>query len=98
MVVWVEFFFVSWYLQKRKNKLKYLCDYMKKILIKIIRIYQGLPLRCHDYCKHVPSCSNYMILAIDEYGVIKGIWLGIKRLLRCRPHGTYGYDPVIRKG
>ena len=48
-------------------------------------------------CRHIPTCSNYMIEAIEEYGVLKGMSLGIKRLLRCNPWGTCGYDPVPKK-
>jgi hypothetical protein len=38
-----------------------------------------------------------MILAIEEHGIKKGLKLGIKRILKCRPHGTFGYDPVPKK-
>lgn len=48
-------------------------------------------------CRFTPSCSEYMAQAISEYGVFKGIKLGIKRILKCHPHGGFGYDPVIRK-
>lgn len=45
-------------------------------------------------CRHQPTCSNYTILAIKEWGIFKGIYLGIKRILKCHPWGTSGYDPV----
>lgn len=48
-------------------------------------------------CRFTPSCSEYMAQAISGYGVFKGIKLGIKRILKCHPHGGFGYDPVIRK-
>lgn len=48
-------------------------------------------------CRHTPTCSNYMITAIETYGWKKGLNLGIKRILKCRPNGTYGYDPVPKK-
>lgn len=48
-------------------------------------------------CRFTPTCSEYTIEAIEEYGVIKGIKLGIKRILRCRPHGGFGFDPVKGK-
>ena len=70
---------------------------MKKLIIYIIRLYQITPLHSHSMCRFTPTCSQYMIDAIDEYGVLKGIHLGIKRLLKCHPFGKYGYDPV-RKG
>lgn len=45
-------------------------------------------------CKFEPSCSHYAHQAIERFGVVRGIWLGAKRLLRCRPFSTGGYDPV----
>ena len=70
---------------------------MKNILIGIKKIYQKIPGSFHGYCKHVPSCSNYAIEAINTYGVFKGSYLSIKRILRCNPFGTFGYDPVPNK-
>jgi putative membrane protein insertion efficiency factor len=70
---------------------------MKKKLIKLIRCYQSIPGPWHNSCRHIPTCSNYGIEAITEYGAIKGSWLTIKRILRCNPWGTYGYDPVIKE-
>ena len=70
---------------------------MKKICIYLIRAYQITPLHSHSMCRFTPSCSEYMAQAISEYGVFKGIKLGIKRILKCHPHGGFGYDPVIRK-
>lgn len=67
---------------------------MKKLLIKLIELYQVTPLECHNNCKFVPSCSEYMKESIEYYGCIKGIYKGIKRLLRCNPFNIGGYDPV----
>lgn len=67
---------------------------MKKIIIKFIKIYQITPLHSHSYCRFTPTCSQYMIEAIEQFGIIKGIYLGIKRILRCNPFGKTGYDPV----
>ena len=66
---------------------------MRKILIKMIELYQITLLHVHSWCRYTPTCSEYMKQAIERYG-FKGFWLGIKRLLRCRPFGKYGYDPV----
>ena len=45
-------------------------------------------------CRFTPTCSQYAIEAISKYGPFKGIFLAVKRLLRCRPGGGSGYDPV----
>ena len=70
---------------------------MKKILIFIIRVYQKIPGNFHNSCRHIPTCSNYGIEAIERFGAIKGSYLTIKRILRCNPLGTNGYDPVPNK-
>lgn len=67
---------------------------MKMILIGLIKIYQLIPGPWHNYCHHIPTCSNYAIEALTEHGVIKGCYLTFKRILRCNPWGSYGYDPV----
>ncbi len=71
---------------------------MKQLLIFLIKIYQKIPGNFHYRCRHIPSCSNYGIEAITEYGSIKGCFLTFKRILKCNPWGTSGYDPVIKKG
>ena len=48
-------------------------------------------------CRYSPSCSEYMRIAIHEYGLTIGVWLGVKRLARCHPFGGHGYDPVPRR-
>ena len=70
---------------------------MKKLLIKLIKIYQSIPGPWHNSCRHIPTCSNYGIEAITYYGALKGSWMTIKRILRCNPWGTSGYDPVIKE-
>lgn len=67
---------------------------MKKLFIKLIKIYQQIPGPWHNSCRHIPTCSNYAIEAIECYGVLKGSYLALKRIIRCNPWGTYGYDPV----
>lgn len=67
---------------------------MKIILIKLIKLYQKIPGNFHNYCRHIPTCSDYGIEAIEKFGSIKGSFLTIKRIIRCNPLGTKGYDPV----
>lgn len=67
---------------------------MKTISIKLIKLYQSLPLESHKLCRFYPTCSNYAIEAITKYGFIKGWYLSIKRILRCHPFGKKGYDQV----
>lgn len=45
-------------------------------------------------CIYTPTCSSYMLEAVEKYGVIKGVWLGLKRLARCVPWKKGGFDPV----
>lgn len=47
-------------------------------------------------CRFHPSCSSYMAEAVTQHGVVKGMALGVRRLLRCRPFGGHGFDPVPR--
>jgi putative membrane protein insertion efficiency factor len=70
----------------------------KKIFILPIRLYQlTLSPLLGASCRHIPTCSQYTIEAIMEWGVLRGIWLGVKRISRCHPWGTHGYDPVPKK-
>lgn len=70
---------------------------IKKIIIWIINLYQKTPFSSHSYCKFTPTCSTYMKTAIERFGVLKGLCLGTKRILRCNPFTTGGYDPVPKK-
>jgi len=48
-------------------------------------------------CRHFPSCSEYAVEALKIHGPVRGIYLATKRILKCHPWGTYGYDPVPPK-
>lgn len=66
---------------------------MRRFLICLVRIYQRYaPDRVRNKCRFQPSCSEYMIQALETYGVVQGLRLGKKRLQRCKP-GDGGYDP-----
>lgn len=70
---------------------------MRYFLLGMIKFYQMIPGPWHNMCRHIPTCSNYAIEAIIEYGSFKGSVLAIKRINRCSPWGTCGYDP-LKKG
>lgn len=64
---------------------------MKSLFIRWVRFYQQYaPKRIRESCCYKPSCSEYMILAIEKHGAINGVIKGIKRLFRCKPinHGV----------
>ena len=67
---------------------------MKKIILLLISIYQSISKYTPSVCRFYPTCSQYTKEAIIKYGVLKGGWLGIKRILRCHPKNPGGYDPV----
>ena len=68
---------------------------MKRALIGMIRFYQRAvsPL-FPSRCRYIPTCSEYAVQAVEKYGVCRGGWLALKRLLRCHPFHKGGYDPV----
>jgi len=67
-----------------------------KILILTIRFYQKYisPLKGKASCRFYPTCSEYAVLSITKYGVLKGSFLSVKRILKCHPFHPGGYDPV----
>lgn len=68
---------------------------MKRIALKLIVIYQKTWSAYEPpNCRFTPTCSQYTYEAIEKYGLIKGCWLGMKRILRCNPFNPGGFDPV----
>tara|TARA_B100001179_G_scaffold133514_1_gene95878 strand:- start:545 stop:787 length:243 start_codon:yes stop_codon:yes gene_type:complete len=77
-------------------------QFLKIILIKIIRIYKiFISPFLGNNCRYFPSCSEYFIDSLNEYGVFKGTLKGTKRILSCHPikflGGGEGFDPVRKK-
>ncbi|MDR1831522.1 MAG: membrane protein insertion efficiency factor YidD [Fusobacteriaceae bacterium] len=71
---------------------------MKKIALFLIRFYQRqISPYLGKNCRFIPTCSAYAYEAIEVHGLIKGTYLGIRRILRCHPFHKGGYDPVPKK-
>ena len=66
--------------------------------IGVVKLYQAIisPLMPSS-CRHLPTCSEYTIEALRTFGLFRGSYLSIKRILRCRPGGSHGHDPLPKK-
>jgi len=68
---------------------------LRRILIGVIRVYQiGVSPWMPATCRFTPTCSMYAIEAIGTHGAARGSWLTMKRVARCHPWGSFGWDPV----
>jgi len=74
-----------------------------KVINQILSYILALPVYFYRYaispflrpaCRHIPTCSEYMLDALKIHGPFTGFAMGFNRILRCRPGGTHGYDPV----
>lgn len=79
---------------------------MKKIVLFLIRVYQKVfsldqgilsYFFSERFCRFHPTCSEYTHQAVERFGVLKGGWIGLKRVVRCHPWNDGGYDPVPKK-
>jgi len=78
---------------------------MKKVVLSLIRFYQKTgffhtAFARHFFltdkvCRFTPTCSEYTYQAVQKYGSLKGLFLGLKRIVRCHPWSSGGYDPVV---
>jgi putative membrane protein insertion efficiency factor len=66
----------------------------RQVVIVLIKAYQLLASPFPSPCRFAPTCSMYTLEAVRRYGVIKGGWLGLRRILRCHPFHSGGFDPV----
>lgn len=67
----------------------------KRVVLGMLRFYQGaISPTLPPSCRFQPTCSEYMVQAVQKYGVLQGLFMGLKRLARCHPFHEGGYDPV----
>ena len=73
-------------------------NFLTYILIQLIKGYKFLlsPLLGHS-CRYLPTCSDYCIEALREYGLIRGFLKSLKRILSCHPWGGGGFDPLKKE-
>ena len=70
-----------------------------RIVAGAVRLYQlALSPLMPPNCRHLPTCSEYAIEALHVHGVLRGGWLAARRIARCHPFGTSGFDPVPARG
>ena len=68
---------------------------MSKILILFIKFYQyAISPMLVSHCRFTPTCSQYAVEALCKHGALKGLWLSVRRISRCRPRNPGGYDPI----
>lgn len=71
---------------------------LKKIILFFIKFYQiCISPFLGKNCRFIPTCSAYTYEAIEIHGIIKGVYLGVKRILKCHPYNEGGYDPIPPK-
>jgi len=71
---------------------------MKSLFLKLIRFYQKKTpflLTWHFSCRFQPTCAEYTYQAISHYGIMRGSWLGFKRICHCHPWNKGGYEPLL---
>jgi len=74
---------------------RWISHILSKLLIFLVLLYRvTLGRIMGGHCRFQPSCSQYMIDAVQKHGPIKGGWRGLKRIARCHPFGGSGYDPA----
>lgn len=67
---------------------------IERVLLRAIELYRMTSAARLPRCRYLPTCSAYAAEAIEVHGAGRGTWLAVRRLLRCHPLGSWGYDPV----
>ncbi len=68
-----------------------------RTVLRFISWYQALSATRPPRCRYLPTCSQYSVEAIAEFGARRGLWLGLRRIGRCHPFGSHGHDPIPKK-
>lgn len=72
---------------------------MKTVVVAMLRAYKwALSPLLPPACRYVPTCSEYAVEAVEEYGALRGGWMAAARVLRCHPLAKGGFDPVVAPG
>ncbi len=72
-------------------------QFAKFVALQLLQFYKAIisPM-LPPACRYVPTCSEYAMEAVERYGAIVGVWMALKRVLRCHPLAGSGYDPVVK--
>jgi hypothetical protein len=71
---------------------------VKAVVLAALRFYKRrISPKLPPSCRFTPTCSEYMMEAVEVHGAVRGVWMGSKRILRCNPFTKPGYDPVPPK-
>lgn len=65
-----------------------------RILLRLLSLYQDTSVIRRPRCRYIPTCSHYAAEAVTLHGAGRGTWLAIRRISRCHPFGSFGFDPV----
>jgi uncharacterized protein len=65
-----------------------------RVMLRLVHAYQHVFAYRPSPCRYLPTCSNYALDALERHGALKGGWLAVRRISRCHPWGSSGWDPV----